>query len=177
MLDDVDSDLPQRVGDALRDAGDTVAVAESCTGGLIGAALTAVPGSSDYFDAGVTAYAYDAKRRHLGVSREALDEHGAVSESVALELARGVRDVCDVTWGVSATGVAGPTGGTAETPVGTVYVGVAYAGPWETGTSYATATRYELDGDRGAVRAATVERALTDLLAEVERVDREGEAT
>lgn len=171
-FDDADSDLPRRVGDALREAGETVAVAESCTGGLIGAALTAVPGSSDYVEAGLVTYAYGAKRRHLGVSREALDEHGAVSEPVALEMARGVRDVCDVTWGVSATGVAGPAGGTAETPVGTVYVGVAYAGPWDTETSYATATRYEFEGDRAAVRAATVERALEDLLAERERVAR-----
>lgn len=170
MNDDVDRELPMRVADALRETGDTVAVAESCTGGLIGAALTAIPGSTDYFEAGLTTYAYDAKRRHLGVSREALDEYGAVSEPVALEMARGVRDVCDVTWGVSATGVAGPTGGTEETPVGTVYIGVAYAGPWESGSSVATATHYEFDGDRGDVRAATVDRALEDLLAAVEEI-------
>ena len=173
MNDDIDRELPMRVGDALRDAGDTVAVAESCTGGLIGAALTAIPGASDFVEAGLTTYAYDAKRRHLGVDRESLDRHGAVSEPVALEMARGVRDVCDVTWGVSATGVAGPTGGTEETPVGTVFVGVAYAGPWGSETSYATATRYELDGDRAAVRAATVERALEDLLAAIEELHAE----
>ena len=171
MNDDIDRALPMNVADALREAGHTVAVAESCTGGLIGAALTAVPGSSDYFEAGLTAYSYDAKRRDLGVTREALDEHGAVSEPVALEMARGVRDGCDVTWGVSATGIAGPTGGTEETPVGTVYVGVAYAGPWGSETSYAIATRYEFDGDRAAVRAGTVEAALEDLLAEIEQAE------
>lgn len=169
---DIDPDLPERVGDALRETDATLAVAESCTGGLIGAAITSVPGSSDYFEAGLTTYAYGAKRRHLGVGREALDEHGAVSEPVAVEMARGVRDVCDVTWGVSATGIAGPSGGTPETPVGTVYLGVAYAGPWGSESSFASAARYEFDGDRTAVRAATVERALEDLVAAVERVDR-----
>lgn len=168
MNDDIDRELPMEVADALRDREETVAVAESCTGGLIGAALTAIPGASDYFEAGLTTYAYDAKRRHLGVSREHLDEHGAVSEPVALEMARGVRDVADVTWGVATTGVAGPTGGSEETPVGTVFLAVAYAGPWDSGTSYATAARVELEGDRADVRAKTVDRALESLLAEIE---------
>ncbi|SFC42714.1 nicotinamide-nucleotide amidase [Halobiforma haloterrestris] len=170
MNDDIDRELPMDVADALRETDGTVAVAESCTGGLIGAALTAVPGASDYFHSGSTTYAYDAKRRRLGVSREALDEHGAVSEPVARQMARGVRDVADVTWGVSTTGIAGPTGGTEENPVGTVYIGVAYAGPWGSESSYATVSRYEFDGDRAAVRAKTVDRALEELLAELERV-------
>jgi nicotinamide-nucleotide amidase len=168
MNDDIDRDLPMDGADALRDREETLAVAESCTGGLIGAAITAVPGASDYFDAGLTTYAYGAKRRHLGVNREALDEHGAVSEPVAREMAQGVRDVADVTWGLSTTGVAGPTGGSADTPVGTVYIGVSYAGPWGSGESYATVSRYEFDGDRADVRAETVDRALADLLSELE---------
>ncbi|GAB3675509.1 CinA family protein [Halopiger thermotolerans] len=168
MNDDIDRDLPMEVADALRNREETLAVAESCTGGLIGAAITSVPGATDYFDSGLTTYAYDAKRRHLGVSREALDEHGAVSEPVAREMARGVRDVADVTWGIATTGVAGPTGGTAENPVGTVYIGVAYAGPWGSESSYATVSRYEFDGDRADVRAKTVDRALADLLAEID---------
>ncbi len=170
MNDEIDRELPMRVGDALRDGEETLAVAESCTGGLIGAAITTIPGASDYFDAGLTTYAYDAKRRHLGVSREALDEYGAVSEPVAREMAQGVRDVTDVTWGISATGVAGPTGGTEGDPVGTVYIGVSYAGPWGTNTSEATVSRYEFDGDRATVRAKTVARALEDLLEAVDRV-------
>lgn len=170
MNDDIDRELPMRVGDTLRDAEETLAVAESCTGGLIGATITAIPGASDYFDAGLTTYAYDAKRRHLGVSREALDEHGAVSERVALEMAQGVRDVTDVTWGLSVTGVAGPTGGTEDDPVGTVYIGVSYAGPWGTATSEATVSRYEFDGDRAVIRAKTVEQALEDLLSAVDRI-------
>ncbi|QSW99530.1 CinA family protein [Haloterrigena alkaliphila] len=168
MNDDIDRDLPMDVADALRDREENLAVAESCTGGLIGAAITAVPGATDYFDSGLTTYAYDAKRRHLGVSREALDEHGAVSEPVAREMARGVRDAADVTWGISTTGVAGPTGGTEENPVGTVYIGVAYAGPWGSESSFASVSRYVFDGDRADVRAKTVDRALEDLLAAIE---------
>ncbi|RQG90387.1 CinA family protein [Natrarchaeobius halalkaliphilus] len=171
MNDDIDRGLPMAVADALRATDETLAVAESCTGGLIGAAITAVPGASEYFEAGLTTYAYGAKRRLLGVSREALDEHGAVSAPVAREMARGVRDVTDVSWGVSTTGVAGPTGGTDETPVGTVYIGIAYAGPWDSESSFATTARYEFDGDRAAVRAKTADRALEDLLESIE--DRE----
>lgn len=169
MDEEIDLEIAERVGEALRESDASLAVAESCTGGLIGAAITAVPGSSDYFDGGLTTYSYDAKRRFLGVSREALDEHGAVSAPVVREMARGVRDVADVTWGVATTGIAGPTGGTEDDPVGTVYAAVAYAGPWGTESSYVTASRYEFDGDRAAVRAATVERALADLLEEIER--------
>ncbi|SDJ53683.1 CinA family protein [Natronorubrum texcoconense] len=168
MNDDIDRELPMAVADALRDREETLAVAESCTGGLIGAAITAVPGASDYFDSGLTTYAYDAKRRHLGVSREALDEYGAVSEPVAYEMARGVRDVADVTWGIATTGVAGPTGGTEEDPVGTVYIGVSYAGPWGSESSFSAVNRYVFDGDRATVRAKTVNRALEDLLEAID---------
>jgi nicotinamide-nucleotide amidase len=161
----------RRVGEALRERDATVAVAESCTGGLVGARLTAVPGASDYFEQGVVAYAYGAKEQRLGVSREALDEHGAVSAPVAREMARGIRDTADATWGVATTGVAGPTGGTAETPVGTVYVGVAYAAPWGSGESFATAERHQFDGDRTAVREATVDAALDALLDAIADVD------
>lgn len=171
MNDDVDRELPMSVGDALREREETVAVAESCTGGLIGAALTAIPGASDYFEAGLTTYAYGAKLGQLGVSREALDGHGAVSEPVALEMARGVRDVTGSTWGVATTGVAGPSGGSDETPVGTVFVAIAYAGPWGTESSTASVTRYEFDGDRADVRAATVDAALEDLRSAIQDQD------
>ncbi|NUB92879.1 CinA family protein [Haloterrigena sp. SYSU A121-1] len=171
MNDDIDRELPMEIADALRDREETLAVAESCTGGLIGAAITAVPGASDYFDSGLTTYAYDAKRRHLGVSREALDEHGAVSEPVARQMAQGVRDVADVTWGIATTGIAGPTGGTEENPVGTVYIGISYAGPWGSESSFASVSRYVFDGDRADVRAKTVDRALEDLLEALETRD------
>jgi nicotinamide-nucleotide amidase len=172
MNDDIDRELPMAVADELRGREETLAVAESCTGGLIGAAVTAVPGASDYFDSGLTTYSYDAKRHHLGVSREALDEHGAVSAAVAREMAQGVRDVADTTWAVATTGVAGPTGGSEDTPVGTVFIAVAYAGPWGTQRSFARVSRYEFDGDRAAVRAKTVDRALEDLLAALDETPR-----
>lgn len=172
--DESTRDLAELVGDRLGGRDETLAAAEAATGGALGAAITAVPGASGYFRQGVVAYAYDTKRRLLGVRRELLDEHGVVSAPVAREMARGIRDTADVTWGVGTTAVAGPTGGTDERPVGTAFVGVAYAAPWETGDSYATVERYRFEGDRGEVREAVVRQALSDLLAEVEGSDRNG---
>lgn len=166
-----DDPVEARVGDALRGRDGTVATAESCTGGLVGARITAEPGASDYFEQGIVAYAYGAKEQRLGVSREALDEHGAVSAPVAREMAQGVRDTADATWGVATTGVAGPSGGTPETPVGTVYVAVAYAAPWGSHESFAKAERHEFDGDRATVRERTVDAALDALLEAVATVD------
>ncbi|WP_435317513.1 CinA family protein [Haloarchaeobius sp. TZWSO28] len=163
--------IAERLGDALRERDHTLATAESCTGGLIGARITDVPGSSDYFDRSLVTYAYGAKEQLLGVNREDLDAHGAVSEPVARQMAQGVRDTADVTWGVSTTGVAGPSGGTPDTPVGTVFIGIAYAGPWGSESSYTTVERYQFDGDRATVREKTVEQALTDVLDEVESLE------
>jgi nicotinamide-nucleotide amidase len=160
-------DVERRVGEALRAEGATVAVAESCTGGLVGSLLTDVPGSSDYFDRSVVTYSYDAKRDLLAVSRETLDAEGAVSEPVAAEMARAVCDTADTDWGVATTGVAGPGGGTDGKPVGTVYVGVADAAPWGTGDSRTTVRRHEFDGDREAVKAQFARQALADLLDRV----------
>lgn len=157
-------DLPERVGDRLVETDGTLAVAESCTGGLLASRITDRPGSSDYFDRGVVTYSNDAKQELLGVSRESLDAQGAVSEPVAREMARGVRDTAGTTWGVSTTGIAGPGGGTDEKPVGTVYVGVAFAGPWGTGSSSAFATRHEFDGDRRECKTRFARQALSDLL-------------
>jgi nicotinamide-nucleotide amidase len=103
----------------------TVATAESCTGGLIGHRLTAISGSSDYYLGGVIAYSNDVKIRELGVSSDVLDRQGAVSEEVARQMAVGVRKRFDSDYGLSVTGIAGPTGGTPEKPVGLVYVAVA----------------------------------------------------
>jgi nicotinamide-nucleotide amidase len=148
----------------LRERGETVALAESLTGGLVGSLLTDVPGSSDYLDRGTVAYSNDAKLEALGVTRESLDDHGAVSEAVAVEMARGARDRAGTDWGLSTTGIAGPTGGTAEKPVGLVWVGVARAAPWGSGDSFARAERRVFDGDRLAVKRASAEAAL-ELLA------------
>ena len=160
--------VEKRIGEALRNRDETVAVAESCTGGLVGSLLTDVPGSSAYFDRSLVTYSYDAKRELLAVSREALDEHGAVSEPVAREMARAVRDTAGTDWGVATTGVAGPTGAGPETPVGTVYIGVAHAAPWETGESTSSVAHYEFEGSRTDVKAKIARQALGDLLENVQ---------
>ena len=158
-----DPPIEERVGDLLERRGETVAVAEGCTGGLTSALLTSVPGASDYLDRVVVPYDYDALRDLLAVSRETLDAHGAVSEPAVREVAQGIRDTADATWGVSTAGVAGPGGGSQDTPVGTVFVGVAYAAPWGSGESETTVARYTFDGDRAAVRERATRQALTDL--------------
>lgn len=107
---------------ALRESHLTVAVAESCTGGLLGAVLTSIPGASGYMRGGVIAYADSVKADLLGVSRHQLAEHGAVSEPVARAMAEGVRDRCHASIGVAITGVAGPDGGSPERPMGLIYV-------------------------------------------------------
>ncbi|WP_435069168.1 CinA family protein [Haloplanus sp. C73] len=160
--------IERRLGDRLRERDETVAVAESLTGGLVGSLLTDVPGSSDYFDRSVVAYSNDAKLDALGVTRESLDDHGAVSAPVAREMARGVRDDAETTWGVATTGIAGPTGGTEEKPVGLVFVGVAYAAPWGSGDSFARATRRVFDGDRSTVKSESARWALRTLADEMD---------
>lgn len=107
-------------------AGKTVGTAESCTGGLIGAALTAIPGSSSVFHGGIIAYDNRIKTNLLGVSSELLEQHGAVSAEAARAMARGAIEKLDVDIAVSVTGIAGPGGGTEQKPVGTVYMGLAF---------------------------------------------------
>jgi nicotinamide-nucleotide amidase len=133
--------LGSAVGELLTQRQATLAVAESCTGGGLGSMLTASAGSSTYFHGGVIAYANTVKTGILGVSAADLDQHGAVSAIVAAQMAEGVRDRLGTTWGLSITGVAGPGGGTAEKPVGCVYIGL--AGP--NGVS----TQHYQFGDRG----------------------------
>ncbi|MFB6143455.1 MAG: CinA family protein [Halorientalis sp.] len=158
-----DPPVERRVGEVLADSEATVAIAEGCTGGLVTALLTAVPGASDYLDRALVPYSYDSLRETLAVSRETLDDHGVVSEPATREIARGVRDTAKTTWGLATTGVAGPSGGSAATPVGTVFVAVSHAGPWGTGASGVTVERHEFDGDRSAVRELGARRALADL--------------
>jgi len=155
--------IERRVGEVLSNAGATVALAESCTGGLIASLLTDVPGASEYVDRSLVAYAYDAHRTLLGVSREALDAHGTVSEESARQMAQAARDGADTTWGLAATGVLGPGGGTPQKPVGTVFVGVAYAGAWGSGTSGTSVRRYTLEGNRREMKERLARKALGDL--------------
>jgi nicotinamide-nucleotide amidase len=137
----------------LRARAHTLAVAESCTGGLLGGRLTALPGSSDYFVGGVISYANEIKTSVLGVPQALLETHGAVSEPVAAAMASGARATTGATWGLAVTGVAGPDGGTAEKPVGLVYI--ACAGPAATRVE-----RQRFAGDRESVRSRAVTAAL-----------------
>lgn len=171
ILSDETEVLEEAIGDRLRDRDETVAVAESLTGGRICSRLTSIPGASDYVDRGLVAYSNDAKQTALGVSRESLDDDGAVSESVAAEMARGIRDTADTTWGVSTTGIAGPTGGTPEKPIGLVYIGVAYAGPWGSQSSFTRVDRHVFDGDRLAITQQSATQALVALSDAIDSVD------
>jgi PncC family amidohydrolase len=138
-----------------------LAVAESCTGGLIGARLTSVPGSSAYFLGGIIAYSNDLKEILLNVPAELLESEGAVSGPVVESMALGVLAATGADCGISVTGVAGPDGGTEEKPVGTVWVGVAVP-------SGTTSRIYHFDGNREEVREQTVEAALNLFLETAE---------
>lgn len=133
--------------------GETLAVAESCTGGGLGAMLTSISGASDVFQGGVISYSNEAKGRELGVPAELIEEFGAVSEEVARAMAIGLREKWGVTHALSITGVAGPGGGTAEKPVGLVYV--AHAGP-----NGVRVLRSQFPGLRSAVRERAAKSAL-----------------
>ena len=146
-------DLAAVVGARLRQEQLRLAVAESCTGGLLAARLTSVPGSSEYFLGGVVAYADAAKQALLGVAGETLRQFGAVSEQVALELAHGAARVTGASCSLAITGIAGPGGGTADKPVGTVWIARLLRGRAE-------AILYRLPGTREEVRARAAQAAL-----------------
>ncbi|MBT5876800.1 MAG: competence/damage-inducible protein A [Candidatus Latescibacteria bacterium] len=121
-----DDTMEQVVGQLLAQRNETIAVAESCTGGLISDRLTDVSGSSSYFQQGIITYSNEAKIAHLGVPAQTIEQHGAVSAETAEAMAEGIRRVGKSTYGLSTTGVAGPTGGSDAKPVGLVYVGLAH---------------------------------------------------
>jgi nicotinamide-nucleotide amidase len=148
-----DTDLAAVVLDALRARGMTIAVAESCTGGLLGARLTAIPGASDVMLGGVIAYANEVKTSHLGVRDDTIRAHGAVSEEASREMAAGVRDSFRASLGVSITGIAGPGGGTPDKPVGTVCIAVSADGA-------PRSVRVHMIGDRDEVRRRSAQAAL-----------------
>ena len=145
--------IDDMIADLLCAGGESLAVAESCTGGAVGGRITGRPGSSAYFRGGVISYADEVKHVVLGVSSRDLQRHGAVSGEVAAAMADGVRRVCGATYGLSVTGVAGPAGATQEKPVGLVYVGC--SGPRGT-----RVCRERFSGDRAAVRGHASTRAL-----------------
>jgi PncC family amidohydrolase len=150
--------LESLVGEQLRSRGLTLALAESCTGGLLGHRLTNVAGSSDYFVGGAVTYSYDAKERVLNVRHETLYDYGAVSEQTALEMARGARRLFHTDVALSVTGIAGPGGGMPGKPVGLTYIALS-------ARDHEACRRFVWDSDREGNKSHSVEAALT-LLAE-----------
>lgn len=149
------SDAIGSVGDALAQRGLRLATAESCTGGLVAARFTARPGASRFFHAGLVTYSDAAKHHLLGVPADTIARHGAVSEPVARAMLRGALRTADAALAI--TGIAGPDGGTAEKPVGTVWIGAGLG-------DLLDVRRYRFDGDRAAVRDASADAAI-ELLA------------
>ena len=125
------TNLEEILREHMRTRGLKLATAESCTGGLVSDRITNVSGSSEYFPGGIVAYSYEAKASLLAVSWDTLNTHGAVSEETVLEMARGARKLFNADIGISVSGIAGPTGGTPEKPVGTTWFGLSTAtGEW-----------------------------------------------
>jgi nicotinamide-nucleotide amidase len=151
--------LIESLAQMLRERGLHLVTAESCTGGLIAAACTSVAGSSDWFERGIVSYSNDAKTELLGVSAALIAKHGAVSAEVARAMAEGALAHSPADLSLAVTGVAGPSGGTAAKPVGTVWLALARRG------EPAQATLLQLKGDRAEVREQTVDRALQMALA------------
>lgn len=155
------AELTARLAQRMQSRGLMLATAESCTGGLIAATCTDLPGSSAWFERGFVSYSNEAKTQLLGVSAESIASHGAVSEPVVRSMALGALAHSAAQVAVAVTGVAGPSGGSADKPVGTVWIAWAMA-------DQVRAERMQFSGDRAAVRQATVEHALKGLLALLE---------
>ena len=147
------SDLASRILDRAKALGLTIATVESCTGGMVAASLTAIAGSSAVFERGWVTYSNQAKHDELGVSWQVLNSVGAVSQEVAIAMAEGALQHSSVDLAVSVTGIAGPSGGTPEKPVGTVFVALADG-------AGCRVKRYHFIGDRTAIRSITTFTAL-----------------
>jgi nicotinamide-nucleotide amidase len=156
-------ELAEQVGIALKARALTLATAESCTGGWIGVAVTAVPGSSEWYERGFITYTNVAKREMLGVSAETLEKFGAVSEQTVIAMVAGALANSHAQVAVAVSGVAGPSGGTRDKPVGTVCIG------WGIGAGEPMAETRRFDGDRDTVRRKSVEHALAGLLRLLEQ--------
>jgi PncC family amidohydrolase len=145
--------LEKTIGDLLREREWTLSVAESCTGGLICDRITDITGSSDYFKGGMVTYSNESKAKHLEITLNYIKRYGAVSPQVARKMAQGVRKAFGTTFGLSTTGVAGPTGGTKRAPIGRVFIGLANGRKtW--------VRREDLRGSRKEIKRKTSEKAL-----------------
>ncbi|MFG6447551.1 CinA family protein [Roseateles sp. BYS180W] len=166
MLRPDDSELIERIALALIQRRERMGVAESCTGGLIAAACTSLGGSSQWFERGVVSYSNQAKTELLGVPAPLISLHGAVSGEVAAHMAKGLLAHAPIDWALAVTGVAGPSGGSDDKPVGTVWLALVHAGKpvhvW----------KEVFAGDRHAVRQATVRAGLSALCDALEDRDR-----
>lgn len=149
--------LVSRLGGICKENGLSCAVAESCTGGLAGAAITAVPGASDWFRGGIIAYSNSVKRDILGVPEKVLADHGAVSAPTVEAMAEGAAHICGADCAIAISGIAGPSGGTAEKPVGVVFIGVYVKGR-------ISVFRHVFPGDREQVRSAAAAVSITHLI-------------
>jgi nicotinamide-nucleotide amidase len=157
-----DTGIVEELARLLRERHWMLAAAESCTGGLIAGACTDLAGSSEWFERGFVTYSNEAKTEMLGVDAALIDAHGAVSEVVARAMAFGAVRQSHAQVGVAVTGIAGPTGGSPEKPVGTVWFGFMVDGLLSSET-------VRFDGDRAAIRAATVRHALQGLVERIAR--------
>mgnify|MGYP003388420859 CR=1 FL=1 len=151
-------ELVELVTNELNKQGLMLATAESCTGGMIAAAMTERAGSSSVFERGFVTYSNDSKQELLDVSREILEKHGAVSAEAATAMVQGVLDHSHANMAISVTGIAGPSGGTPEKPVGLVYIG------WGRKGGKPESARYVFSGDRASVRKQSAETALKNIL-------------
>ena len=150
-------ELARKLGARLKRGNETLATAESCTGGWAAQVVTSVAGSSAWFDCGMATYSYEAKQAMLGVRPETLEQHGAVSRETVLEMVSGALVHSGAGIAVAVTGIAGPGGGTSDKPVGTVWIA------WKRRGGYPAAQAFRFDGDRDAVRRQTVLAALQGL--------------
>ncbi len=151
--EDLAMKLEKVIGDRLREKGWTLAIAESCTGGLVCDRITNVPGSSDYFMGGMVNYSNESKAKHLGIPLDYIKRYGAVSIQVARKMAQGVRKGFHTTFGLSTTGVAGPTGATKRSPIGRVFIGFADGRrTW--------VRKLDLKGSRREIKEKAAERSL-----------------
>lgn len=145
--------LEKAIGDLLRKKGLTLSIAESCSGGLISDRITDVSGSSDYYEGGMITYSNESKMRYLGVPLSSILRYGAVSPQVAGKMAQGVRKAFGTTFGLSTTGIAGPTGGTKKKPVGLVFIGLAKE-------RKVFVKKLNLKGNRREIKEKATEKAL-----------------
>ena len=153
----VDRQLLNKVSDELKQRHLTIATAESCTGGLIAHTLTNVTGSSEYFERGIVSYSNTSKKELLNVPETILQQYGAVSQHTAEAMAQGIKKQAKVDFGLATTGIAGPTGGTKDKPVGLVYISIATP-------QKVLVKKYQFTGDRLSIKEQTCTAALTFLL-------------